>query len=1389
MPYHSFKRAMVLSILSISTLSQVATADVIGSFSETTNHPGYVTTNKNSGQYKPVVLPKHYRGDGLEYGSPSQIIKGYIKDGQVNSDKINQVIKGLDYYVSQNMLLECQMDILKDYIKKGKTSKELAKDYDKIGNKVCTKYPIKEESVVQGFYTKYKKSRVFVTAEIAKDRLEKAKSYGISIAMNDQGLNSSKGLLFVENLIEGLEINEAIRVEQLDKGLEKGAVSKISQTIKNLLRKYTIKKGRPEASNLLIPSRLLSKYPGRKYFSSDELSTEKVKKQLKRVGKDVSSLTPGNTGLWRSPKTPIGEYNTANHNNGEPIGTLLNHMSRPEAEALLNPEVEISAVYKKSKHVNGTSPKMAVMISGQKFKLKFITNKLKAPPHMSILETFERFMMHGMEVNVEPVTNNIAAALGFTVDPVHFQKSIRLYLPGSDFNKSYEKFIEKMKEDFDPGLSIESAFEDGQWPDGTARKVIHFDKKLQKNYLLLRNVTLEKKSDKLSDRNIGHFAKTSFGRSLKRDHRAMGLFLAWIEDKDVKDGNAKVKYIPGKDPENYSDYKIAYSASDIGSGIGMGFPNLYSKEFVKSHKVDRNGDVKKITLGFHSAYPVDILDAVTLDDAKWFASLIMQLSPRQIYTAMREGGRYPKVIALTLTETMLKRRDDLVKALGLVGTTFTNEFGQTIKYELTSQINEENVENYVLTGRSKTGIIYDPSESLDLSKYFKFGLLTDPDNSIYSSEDDIFLRYWGSSMHFGKNIDEKSAIEFKASLTKGLWNDLISLVGPVISDEVQLTNAGIEIDGSDLNLIPFCGGEKCFFQGAKVGVEGFIPFRYYTKNPFFNEEDPKSNKYWVVDVFRMAFVLGTPSATMDEIFGDSDLGIVGDNSLFSAQGTVGFEWVKIRGVRNYIEAKEELRSRSRKAIPKKNFKQNLLASMENGDMLISSSFLGGKAMAKFKYPLFYLLNAEIKAKTERIVTNRTMVMKKSSDEAIVTWENVGDSNIELSAGLSVLLLKFPLIKANIRNLNKVDRSYSFDLNKPTELKLVANSINKMLPTQADFPEANKFRVDKLQMNELGLMATFFNISDAVNVRQRRIVAETDFTDPQKKDKTILVFEKTEKVISKVGLLPVSRDIYTTKAIFDQDENLYASFKFDFTLPGATRDKFLKFYERNINLFPKDLVTFDISTINYYVGDVTMSSEVILSDEGIYELFGPDEDGNVKTKNDICLIYAKVNEVENDNTQWCEKLVDGDIFTVAKGNHPLAAKAFIRAFIRAQKTYQEIADEIGITKGKKRRKAFKLLRKIVSVLNKTNKYRRTLDVLLEYVSDDNYYRNALIDVTRLRSMTGRNYEVEISDHSNGNFAPIKEYLGSNPSSYLDNVLTIVLDTLGNLYANPILIKTK
>src|SRR5690606_25344460 len=108
---------------------------------------------------------------------------------------------------------------------------------------------------------------------------------------------------------------------------------------------------------------------------------------------------------------------------------------------------------------------------------------------------------------------------------------------------------------------------DAIYNPGSALKNVKVDPESGRKYIELKHVQLERKSEVDTDMNIGFFVRKGLGKSLKREHRAYALFLAWIWDVDTKDANNSLKLVPIQDTQGNTRYKIVMSNSDMGSTL------------------------------------------------------------------------------------------------------------------------------------------------------------------------------------------------------------------------------------------------------------------------------------------------------------------------------------------------------------------------------------------------------------------------------------------------------------------------------------------------------------------------------------------------------------------------------------------------------------------------------------------------------------------------------------------------------------------------------------------------------------------------------------------------------------------------------------------------------
>jgi hypothetical protein len=103
-------------------------------------------------------------------------------------------------------------------------------------------------------------------------------------------------------------------------------------------------------------------------------------------------------------------------------------------------------------------------------------------------------MMVNPEVYIEPTVNNIAGALGFSVDPTYFKKKVNLYVESKYYQLGDEAVLKRydsIVEDIDKVFPAKMYYTRSVF----TKKKLHRDSE-GRLYLVMNHVSLERKSDK-----------------------------------------------------------------------------------------------------------------------------------------------------------------------------------------------------------------------------------------------------------------------------------------------------------------------------------------------------------------------------------------------------------------------------------------------------------------------------------------------------------------------------------------------------------------------------------------------------------------------------------------------------------------------------------------------------------------------------------------------------------------------------------------------------------------------------------------------------------------------------------------------------------------------------
>ncbi|MBD64985.1 MAG: hypothetical protein CME62_07240 [Halobacteriovoraceae bacterium] len=343
------------------------------------------------------------------------------------------------------------------------------------------------------------------------------------------------------------------------------------------------------------------------FFSQDELS------DLKKKGHDISRYNPPhNDSFWTDQFIENLDvertYTGGEHRLYDGVD-----MSFP-----MDDNCRLHKVRKTQ-----TKPKLDVKceINGQKVKFKV---KLAS------------------EVYSEITASSLMATLGFNHDPSKHYQEFKITFPKK---LSYGEFV----------ADYASYFDDARFPIADYLKERGKDED-GRHYIILRNVLIEKKPEELL--RVGPWAWGELGHRGNRATRGLLLFNMWVANLDLKEAENN-KLVVKKN--RYGESEIFQYQHDMGFAFGNFFrekPNDFKWELVNkvtSSKIHLNYRNFQVNSGFSN---------VTFADAKWMARLIARLSRKQIADAVRLGG-WPHEVQLLLTEKLIARRNQLVKAFEL----------------------------------------------------------------------------------------------------------------------------------------------------------------------------------------------------------------------------------------------------------------------------------------------------------------------------------------------------------------------------------------------------------------------------------------------------------------------------------------------------------------------------------------------------------------------------------------------------------------------------------------------------------------------------------------------------------------------------------------------------
>lgn len=921
-------------------------AAVLGDFSSQRILPGYITFDKNSPHYNGIVNDKFY-WEVVDQKTPSQILESFFVDGKFSLESFANLEDQIDSFYFQTKKYFC-IDKLRKKID----------SYDECNEKTLSS---------KSFTKKWKKSRYIIAFKLMQDHREVVKTNANKL--NSENLNSIEHLDFYDSFFSIIELYSALVQEERQNNKNDSVVKAMIKAKNIIADKDVIKDHNVHSSNLKNIHNKDSLF-----YSFNDLES------LKASGYDISKLDPHNSELWRKPKKSISKMNLTSYD-GDGVLQLRKVFEEEFVNKFIKPEEKIDIVFKGDTLSGGKTPKFDVFINDVKFKLKFITSRHRGRPRNTPQSGAIRNMW-GSEANVEPAVNQIAHAIGYNVDPTYFKHQVRFYIDeeetGMSFDETLVDLINRLHDRYMIESNITDSFSNIQTDENGRR------------YILLKSVSLEQKSNKKTDMNVGFYRHMGLGKSLKREHRALYLFMAWIADPDIKDDNTKVKLVPYEKEDGSISYKVVLSNSDMGGAIGIGYPNLYNYNLVKKYSSN------SVSLRYMRLFDYNMKYAINFDDARWLVRRMSQLSLDQLTDTFIYAG-YPYIVARYYALLMAKKRNQLIKVFQLEGDEFIDDGGEQFKVELSQEF---------------TGSIQGSEE------FFRNGHLTDSENKLFNPEMENHPRYWGVSW---KNRDtEEAQGNFLKDFGRWLLNKSIALFQKQIVDRTHLGAQGLNIYRRNLfldnKLFSFGDG---FLQGLDVGVMGLIPLRHIVENPDQSSEYP----FLVLDVVRF----GTYLSAYDPLF--EKIGVKPE-----AMGLEGLSGAKIFYMKEAIKVTPVKTLRDYFKLPYKTFNVQKLDwkrfikeevdTLNEDYFYFVSHYVGAKAGMRIR-PAKVMPLSSFTTGIGSIATKRYLL--GSNEDKIIVRK--GKENVHFFANtlnLFDLVLKIPLLEFDLSWEKYFDELFEFD---------------------------------------------------------------------------------------------------------------------------------------------------------------------------------------------------------------------------------------------------------------------------------------------------------------------------------------------------------------------------
>ena len=1156
-------------------------AGTVGSFSAVRNLPGYIELqHHDDAVYNTVIVPGK-KSDGIERRTASRILsEDYLRtDGTIATDAIDAKILAIKKHENIAFLTYC-------------------------GRKLPTQATHVQWCKSHSDTTirkKWRKKKLVLAYKFAITQLQQAKA--LATTVNAANINQPHSQAFLEHLLQGLETFASIN-EQDPGNADLLSILRYAPHYMSHLRLSNPN----EAANLVIPPALQKKYPQLRqqvFFAPRQLQELADNGEL-----DIAALDPHDSGFWRKPHA-IRNFDTRNYNgmSGFP-------------PAITDRQQEIAVTLDWGGKFTGLTPKMRVRYGGWQWKMKYLSAAAKVQHATNVANLVGYWKQTASEVNTETVVNNLAAALGFTVDPTFFKASVRLYFPLADptdaaeFERARQRLMQTQRKWASrPQQALADVNTDprGHW------------------YIRMRSVALERRAHADSDVSVGSYIQGAFSRPLKREFRAFALFSAWVANTDTKDDNANLVLVGDRE----QGYKVVFSAADMGSTLGSIFgkdaPNFLARDLVERVRRKPDGTIYEIVLNYHRNAGNRAQSMISINDVKWMTRLIAQLSPVQIKNAFRAAG-YSAMLSEYFTQIMLRRRDQLLETFGLLGQTIIDAVGNRIVLQRESKMTDP--DNYAVEG---------------YEQFFRNGYLHDPQGQVSNNPSDFIRRYY--------DRDIKHAT--RGTLQQALWETLHALwqvnALSTLSHSLQklpVTNRTFGLPLLDGN---FCK-QECFYDGLRVGLTNFLPTRVLLKNPM-----DKDRPLLVADVYRFGFLLGADiGKDFPARFGiDTEL----NDSMPQARYQRIYEFIKVRPIDSVADSMKNLsKIAPQQIIQHRNINAQMIDNLQAGEVLIVSTYIS--RVLELRLGSYSILSRPLLSTgfdLERITVNRKALFRKDDGGYWLQFADLRATKFALGVEGEFLLQDFPVARLEIEKLSKTDLLYEFN-NK--QRHLIEQNIVRTAPSESIADMASMHRVienSKTKLSRLLSIAKFFlNEMDVSSIiatnREQRYELHMATINDSRRERTTLPLLQTANT--------------TLRSFVTADEQVFVKLNMHYDSFLTKRKQFAWVYKNMLPLLGKQFILFTPAEVQYYLDVFAFRGQVYILPEGVRNIMSQH---NLSRQN-FCVRYASAAGKTHPRV-WCNKLFNNELsISSGRGRIMMAAERRFRNFraryVKTVRTWQQ-----------------------------------------------------------------------------------------------------------------------